>query len=236
MNIACEYSQSNWSQEYISACSSNLSSLSSSTTPKNTFLIVRRPRLQQSQKQSIKQITKTEQSQSTSTSTSILFKNTRGAAPSKKSTATSNPPTKNLRDIYPDGSYCAFIALDTCGNKTLKNLNAVKDAKRLKQHLCLERKFTSLGELYNSKATNQNIRKLFGHIKTMLKNKANARFILFLACHTILLREPDNEAWSKFNRSLNPNTAAIEYVLTFHLLFRHVICRHLFNLLFITIE
>tara|TARA_B100000795_G_scaffold12767_1_gene8863 strand:+ start:91 stop:423 length:333 start_codon:yes stop_codon:yes gene_type:complete len=105
---------------------------------------------------------------------------------------------KNLRDIYPDGSYCAFIALDTCGNKTLKNLNAVKDAKRLKQHLCLERKFTSLGELYNSKATNQNIRKLFGHIKTMLKNKANARFILFLACHTILLREPDNEAWSKF--------------------------------------
>ena len=195
MNIACEYSQSNWSQEYISACSSNLSSLSSSTTPKNTkFSIVRRPRLQQSQKQSIKQITKTEQSQSTS----ILFKNTRGAAPSKKSTATSNPPMKNLRDIYPDGSYCAFIALDTCGNKTLKNLNAVKDAKRLKQHLCLERKFTSLGELYNSKATNQNIRKLFGHIKTMLKNKANARFILFLACHTILLREPDNEAWSKF--------------------------------------
>ena len=194
MNIACEYSQSNWSQEYISACSSNLSSLSSSTTPKHTFSIVRRPRLQQSQKQSIKQITKTEQSQSTS----ILFKNTRGAAPSKKSTATSNPPMKNLRDIYPDGSYCAFIALDTCGNKTLKNLNAVKDAKRLKQHLCLERKFTSLGELYNSKATNQNIRKLFGHIKTMLKNKANARFILFLACHTILLREPDNEAWSKF--------------------------------------
>ena len=196
MNIACEYSQSNWSQEYISACSSNLSSLSSSTTPKNTFSIVRRPRLQQSQKQSIKQITKTEQSQSTSTSTS--FKLTRGAAPSKKSTATSNPPMKNLRDIYPDGSYCAFIALDTCGNKTLKNLNAVKDAKRLKHHLCLERKFTSLGELYNSKATNQNIRKLFGHIKTMLKNKANARFILFLACHTILLREPDNEAWSRF--------------------------------------
>ena len=196
MNIACEYSQSNWSQEYISACSSNLSSLSSSTTPKHTFSIVRRPRLQQSQKQSIKQITKTEQSQSTSTSTS--FKLTRGAAPSKKSTATSNPPMKNLRDIYPDGSYCAFIALDTCGNKTLKNLNAVKDAKRLKHHLCLERKFTSLGELYNSKATNQNIRKLFGHIKTMLKNKANARFILFLACHTILLREPDNEAWSRF--------------------------------------
>ena len=198
MNIACEYSQSNWSQEYISACSSNLSSLSSSTTPKHTFSIVRRPRLQQSQKQSIKQITKTEQSQSTSTSTSTSFKLTRGAAPSKKSTATSNPPMKNLRDIYPDGSYCAFIALDTCGNKTLKNLNAVKDAKRLKQHLCLERKFTSLGELYNSKATNQNIRKLFGHIKTMLKNKANARFILFLACHTILLREPDNEAWSRF--------------------------------------
>jgi hypothetical protein len=110
-----------------------------------------------------------------------------------------------INDIYSDGSYCAFVALDTCGNDSdvTKLQGAVSDAKTLQKHLVSERKFQVIGELFNQEATSSNFRKLMGRVKLVLADKPNSRFIMFLACHTIYDHACD-EAWISlygFNKS-----------------------------------
>ena len=134
----------------------------------------------------------------------------RGSAPSTTTPTVQPQQTAmaTIQDIYPDGSYCAFLALDTCGDTNTQPLTgAVKDAIRLKQHLCKDRNFECIGNLFNHQATNQNIRKLFSTIKSTLQNKPNARFVLFVACHTVI---QENEAWLctyNFNKAMLEETA-----------------------------
>lgn len=122
---------------------------------------------------------------------------TRGAKSSSSSFPIGNS-SSDVASIYPDGSFCCFVALDHCGDEKEHSFghlkSAVNDALKLKEHLVEDRDFSCIDELYNEQATAQNIRKLFSQVKSTLKGKPKSRFIFFLACHTLQVQE-EQEAW-----------------------------------------
>ena len=133
-----------------------------------------------------------------SLSTSVLTSNvrlkTRGAKPAALQQSSANE--MDVASVYPDGSFCCFIANDLpiAGSSFGALTGAVKDALRLKKHLVDRRQFKCVGELFNENATAQNVRQLFSSVKSLLKSKPRSRFVLFLACHTLHVPE-EQEAW-----------------------------------------
>ena len=200
MNIACEFPRSTWSEEFLEAhnkatqlrksmlCHLRLFSQHNhvhnhvpSAPPESTTKKTNPPRM-------------IARSLSTSVLTSNVRLKTRGAKPAALQQSSANE--MDVASVYPDGSFCCFIANDLpiAGSSFGALTGAVKDALRLKKHLVDRRQFKCVGELFNENATAQNVRQLFSSVKSLLKSKPRSRFVLFLACHTLHVPE-EQEAW-----------------------------------------
>ena len=86
-------------------------------------------------------------------------------------------------DIYSDGMYAAYIAIDEYEDSSIENLEScVNDGKLLEK--CLQTVgYKTIDGLSNKKATKQNIEKLFDNIYSFLKTKKNSSFVLYIAGH-----------------------------------------------------
>ena len=86
-------------------------------------------------------------------------------------------------EIYSDGMYAGYIAIDKYEDPSIKNLESCnKDGKLLEETL-QTLGYKTLFILSNEKATKKNIEKSFDHIYNVLKSKKNSSFILYIAGH-----------------------------------------------------
>ncbi len=86
-------------------------------------------------------------------------------------------------DVYSDGMYSAYIAIDEYEDTSITNLEScVNDGKLLEK--CLQDLgYNTIAGLSNKKATKQNIEKMFDEIFSFLKTKKNSSFVLYIAGH-----------------------------------------------------
>ncbi len=86
-------------------------------------------------------------------------------------------------EIYSDGMYAGYIAIDKYKDESLENLECCNNDQKLLEETLNKLGYTTLFSLSNEKATKRNIEKTFDHIYNTLKDKKNSSFILYIAGH-----------------------------------------------------
>jgi hypothetical protein len=86
-------------------------------------------------------------------------------------------------EIYSDGMYAGYIAIDKYKDESLGNLECCNNDQKLLEQTLKSLGYKTLFSLSNEKATKRNIEKTFDHIYNVLKSKKNSSFILYIAGH-----------------------------------------------------
>lgn len=86
-------------------------------------------------------------------------------------------------DVYSDGMYSAYIAIDKYEDPSIPNLESCVNDGKLLEKCLYELGYQTIKGLSNEKATKQNIEKMFDEIYLFLKTKKNSSFVLYIAGH-----------------------------------------------------